>query len=127
MVPVVVAASEGAEAAHRALLSALDHADMPLERIAELVDPVAPTARPAVCTTALLTHDYDGVPEDEPDPRLGDVEPEHWSDLDLVLHVQPGPAGTRRLLLSGQRQMFDLPTLRRLLADLTEALDGWSG
>ncbi|MFB9367114.1 non-ribosomal peptide synthetase [Kitasatospora albolonga] len=126
MLPVVLDAEGDLTAAHRALLTALGHADLPLERIAGLVDPVDPALRPAVCAAALLTHDYQGVPEGSPGSAPADEVPEHWSDLDLVLHVQPGPDGSRSLLLSGDLLIFDPAALRGWTAELAESLGRWA-
>ncbi|MGW8763540.1 non-ribosomal peptide synthetase [Streptomyces sp. NPDC055815] len=144
MLPVVLSAGGDPADAHRALLTALGSLDLPLERIAELVDPVDPAVRPPVCAAALLTHDYDGVPESTPAPAPGNTAPaaasgdpapapaaghavpEHWSDLDLVLHVEPGPDGTRVLLLSGDTRLFDHTALRTALAELTDQLGRWA-
>jgi amino acid adenylation domain-containing protein len=142
MLPVVLAAEGDPKDAHQALLTALGRSSLPLERIAELVDPVDPALRPPVCAAALLTHDYDGVPESGPDPASGDAAPrsgdaapgsgpgdavpEHWSDLDLVLHVQPGPDGARSLLLAGDIQLFDSAALRGAMAELAGSLGRWA-
>jgi amino acid adenylation domain-containing protein len=120
MIPVVLPADCGPVRAHRALLQALDHADLPIERIAELVDPVDVAIRPPVCAVALFTHEYDHEPAALANEEA-DLVDDHWSDVDLALHVESGPMGRRYLVLSGEQRIFSMPELRAMRNDL----DSW--
>ncbi|HEY6309435.1 MAG TPA: amino acid adenylation domain-containing protein [Streptosporangiaceae bacterium] len=132
LLPVVVCRGEDPAVTHRTLLGALDHADLPLLRIAELADPVHPAERPAVCGAALIKHN-----RHDPDPATpavmvsdilpGDRVPEHWSDLDLVCHVTPTAGRGCHILLSGARQIFGHDDLDALLASFREYLSSWPG
>ncbi|MFJ7274272.1 amino acid adenylation domain-containing protein [Kitasatospora sp. NPDC098663] len=115
LLPVVLGAT-GAGHAHRALLSALDHADLPLLHIAELADPVDPALRPPVCAAGLVVHGQEENPAVVPDDLPHDTVPEHWSDLDLVLHVQPARSGECSVLLTGAVGLFPQAELRGHLA-----------
>ncbi|MFD0399935.1 amino acid adenylation domain-containing protein [Kitasatospora sp. NPDC127121] len=115
LLPVVLGAT-GAGHAHRALLSALDHADLPLLHIAELADPVDPAVRPPVCAAGLVVHGPEENPAVVPDDLPHDTVPEHWADLDLVLHVQPARSGGCSVLLTGAVGLFPQAELRGHLA-----------
>lgn len=122
LLPVVVPVGDPA-GAHRALLTALDHADLPLLRIAELTDPVDAAVRPPVCSAGLIIHESPGDAPVVDDTPPGESVPEHWSDLDLVLHVHPRPSGGFRLVLSGCVRMFDLADLRTELSALAAEIE----
>ncbi|MFE4972936.1 amino acid adenylation domain-containing protein [Kitasatospora sp. NPDC056651] len=122
LLPVVLGAT-GAGHAHRALLSALDHADLPLLHIAELADPVDPALRPPVCAAGLVVHGQEENPAVVPDDLPGDTVPEHWADLDLVLHVQPARSGGCSVLLTGAVGLFTRAELRAHLARALEELE----
>ncbi len=114
--------SKGPIAAHGAMLSALDHSDLPFVRIASIGDPVDAQERPAVCSVGLVVHEGTQHPAILSDALPDNSLPMHWSDLDLVLHVQPAAGGGCRLILSGTRGMFDISQLRHWLVELSETL-----
>ncbi|WP_371621558.1 amino acid adenylation domain-containing protein [Streptomyces sp. NBC_01116] len=121
LLPVAVTAAGPGEI-RRALTAALDHADLPLSRIAELVDPVDPAVRPPVCAAGLIVHEGNGHRAAVPDTPPGDSLSEHWSDLDLVLHAAPAGHGGLRLALTGATRLFALPELRARLEAIRVAL-----
>lgn len=131
MLPVRVTAADpaadraaGPTQAHEALLTALDHGDLPLLRIAELTGAADPAVRPPVCAVGLIVHEAEENTAVVPDTLSADFVPEHWSDLDLVLHVQPRPDGSCLLLLSGSRQLFGPTELHKRLTLLDAELGG---
>ncbi|WP_370416330.1 amino acid adenylation domain-containing protein [Streptomyces fradiae] len=125
LLPVAVPAGDPA-GAHSALLAALDHADLPLLRIAELTDPVDESLRPPVCSVGLIVHEGPGDAPVVDDTPPGEAVPEHWSDLDLVLHVHPRPDGGCRLVLSGCARLFGLAELCTELTALAAAVEDWT-
>lgn len=119
LLPLVLTIGGGPEQAHQALLGSLSH-DLPLSRIADLVDDVDLLRRPPVCAAAVMPTDaVEGVVDDQQEDAH--TVPEHWADLDLILHVSQNS-----LTLTGSVDLFDVQMLHDQLAAIRLSLTAWA-